>query len=133
MRVLVVDDEAIVLKSCRLVLEAEGCEVLLAGSVAEALPVIATQAPRLLLVDVKMPVHDGMYLMRRLKETGVAIPVVVMSGYSTEETIRAAERLGALAFIAKPFTPDELSETVGPVLRTLIKEECHAEQKSPGD
>jgi len=133
MRVLVVDDEAIVLKSCRLVLEAEGCEVLLAGSVADALPVIATQAPRLLLVDVKMPVLDGMYLMRRLKEMGAAIPVVVMSGYSTPETIREAERLGAMAFIAKPFTPDELSDTVRSVLRTLKKEEGYAEQKSPGD
>jgi len=133
MRVLVVDDEAIVLKSCRLVLEAEGCEVLLAGSVADALPVIATQAPRLLLVDVKMPVLDGMYLMRRLKEMGAAIPVVVMSGYSTPETIREAERLGAMAFIAKPFTPDELSDTVKSVLRTLKKEESYAEPKSPGD
>ena len=133
MRVLVVDDEAIVLKSCRLVLEAEGCEVLLAGSVAEALPIIAAQAPRLLLVDVKMPVQDGMYLMRRLKEQGAAIPVVVMSGYSTRETIREAEHLGAVAFIAKPFTPDELSDTVRSVLRTLKKEEDHAEPKSPGD
>ena len=133
MRVLVVDDEAIVLKSCRLVLEAEGCEVLLAGSVADALPVIATQAPQLLLVDVKMPVLDGMYLMRRLKEMGAAIPVVVMSGYSTQETIREAERLGAVAFIAKPFTPDELSDTVKSVLRTLKKEESYAEPKSPGD
>jgi DNA-binding NtrC family response regulator len=121
MRVLVVDDEAIVLKSCRRVLEAEGCEVLLAGSVAEALPVVATQAPWLLLVDVKMPVHDGMYLMRRLKDKGVVIPVVVMSGYSTLETIREAERLGAVAFIAKPFTPDELLDIVRPVLRTLVR------------
>jgi DNA-binding NtrC family response regulator len=121
MRVLVVDDEAIVLKSCRRVLEAEGCEVLLAGSVAEALPVVAAQSPGLLLVDVKMPVHDGMYLMRRLKDDGVVIPVVVMSGYSTPETIREAERLGAVAFIAKPFTPDELLETVRPVIRRLIR------------
>jgi DNA-binding NtrC family response regulator len=121
MRVLVVDDEAIVLKSCRRVLEAEGCEVLLAGSVAEALPVVAAQSPRLLLVDVKMPVHDGMYLMRRLKDDGVVIPVVVMSGYSTPETIREAERLGAVAFIAKPFTPDELLDTLRPVIRRLLR------------
>jgi len=74
-----------------------------------------------------------MYLMRRLKEEGAAVPVVVMSGYSTQETIREAERLGAVAFIAKPFTPDELSDTVRSVLKTLEKEEGHAEQKSPGD
>lgn len=133
MKVLVVDDEAIVLKSCRAVLEAEGCEVLLAASVTEALPVIDALSPELLLVDVKMPVHDGMYLMRRLKQAGIGIPVVVMSGYSTAETVREAEALGAVAFLSKPFTPDELSDTVRSVLRTIKKEERHAQQKSPGD
>ncbi len=132
-RVLVVDDEAIVLKSCRAVLEADGCEVLTAGSVAEALPLIHAQAPMLLLVDVKMPVQDGMYLMRRLKEMGIDLPVVVMSGYSTAETIHEAKRLGAVTFISKPFTPDELSVTVGSVLKTLEKEERHAQQENSGD
>lgn len=132
-RVLVVDDEAIVLRSCRAVLEADGCEVLTAGSVAEALPLIDARAPVLLLVDVKMPVQDGMYLMRRLKERGINLPVVVMSGYSTAETIHEAKGLGAVAFISKPFTPDELSLTVRSVLKTLEKEERHAQQESSGD
>jgi DNA-binding NtrC family response regulator len=133
MKVLVVDDEAIVLKSCRAVLEAEGCEVLLAASVTEAWPIIDALSPELLLVDVKMPVQDGMFLMRRLKQAGIGIPVVVMSGYSTAETVREAEALGAVAFLSKPFTPDELSDTVRSVLRTIKKEERHAQQKSPGD
>lgn len=132
-RVLVVDDEAIVLRSCRAVLEADGCEVLTAGSVAEALPLIDARAPVLLLVDVKMPVQDGMYLMRRLKERGIDLPVVVMSGYSTAETIQEARGLGAVAFISKPFTPDELSLTVRSVLKTLEKEERHGQQESSGD
>jgi DNA-binding NtrC family response regulator len=133
MRVLVVDDEAIVLKSCRLVLEDEGCEVLLASSVAEAMPMIAEHAPTLLLVDVKMPLQDGMYLLRQLREKGLCIPAVVMSGFSTAETIREAQDLGALSFISKPFTPDELAQTVRSVLITLEKELCHAKQESFGD
>jgi DNA-binding NtrC family response regulator len=132
-KVLVVDDEVIVLRSCRAVLEAEGCEVLSAGSVAEALPVITAQVPVLLLVDVKMPVQDGMYLMRRLNELGLGLPVVVMSGYSTAETIQEAQSLGAVAFISKPFTPDELADTVRSVLETLEKEEGHGQQENPGD
>ena len=59
MKVLVVDDEAILLKSCRLVLEAEGCDVIAAASVDEALAVLERQVPDLLLIDVKMPVLDG--------------------------------------------------------------------------
>jgi DNA-binding NtrC family response regulator len=133
MRVLVVHDEAIVLKSCQAVLEAEGCEVVLAGSVAAALAFIDAEPPALLLVDVKMPVQDGMHLMRCLKQRGSGIPVVIMSGYPTSATIREAEDLGAVAFISKPFTPDELAATGRSVQKKLQKEEPHAQQENFGD
>jgi DNA-binding NtrC family response regulator len=132
MKVLVVDDEPIVLKSCRMVLEAEGLEVLMAGSVQEALAAIEAQAPELLLVDVKMPVLDGMYLMRQVREKRPGMPIIVMSGYSTRDTIREALELGAATFIAKPFTPDELSDTVRSVLKSREKEEGHEDEKNFG-
>ncbi len=116
MKILVVDDEGIVLNSCRRILEAEGFEVQTAPSVDDALKVIETASPEagpaLLLVDVKMPVHDGMYLMKEVKAQRPDLPVIVMSGYPTEDTIRSAEDLGAATFIAKPFTPEELLETI---------------------
>jgi DNA-binding NtrC family response regulator len=133
MRILVVDDEAIVLDSCRRVLEADGFEVLLAPSVEEALKTIAglpETDPLVLLIDVKMPVHDGMYLMRKVKEKWPRLPVIVMSGYPTAETVQAAEQLGAVTFIAKPFTPDELLETLRSV---LAKEEKHESKESIGN
>jgi DNA-binding NtrC family response regulator len=117
MRVLVVDDEPIVLKSCRLVIEAEGWEMISASSVAEALSILESMTPELLLVDVKMPVHDGMYLMRKVREKRPGIPIIVMSGYATGETIKEAEGLGAAIFLPKPFTPDELADT----LRSVAK------------
>ena len=117
MKVLVVDDEAIVLKSCRMVLEAEGCEVISAASVDEALAILQQQVPDLLLIDVKMPIHNGMYLMRQVKEKRPGIPIIVMSGYATTETIQEAEDLGAATFLPKPFTPDELADTLKTVLR----------------
>jgi DNA-binding NtrC family response regulator len=121
MRVLVVDDEPIVLKSCRLVLEAEGWEMIPASSVAEALSILESITPDLLLVDVKMPVHDGMYLMRKVREKRPGIPIIVMSGYATSETIKEAEGLGAAVFLPKPFTPDELADT----LRSIAKNPSH--------
>jgi DNA-binding NtrC family response regulator len=119
MKVLVVDDEAILLKSCRLVLEAEGCDVIAAASVDEALAVLERQVPDLLLIDVKMPVHNGMYLMRRVKQEQPDIPIIVMSGYVTSETIQEAEELGAATFLPKPFTPDELADTIKSVLSNV--------------
>jgi DNA-binding NtrC family response regulator len=112
MRVLVVDDEPIVLKSCRLVIGAEGWEMISSSSVAEALSVLERITPDLLLIDVKMPVHDGMVLMRHVREKHPGIPLVVMSGYATAETVREAEGLGAAVFLPKPFTPDELADTL---------------------
>ena len=130
--VLVVDDEAIVRKSCRLVLEAAGWQVLEAGSAAGALALLASTTPRLLLVDVKMPVEDGIQLMRRIREMGIRVPAVLMSGYSTEDTVREAEHMGALAFVGKPFTPDELSATIQTVLNRIEKEEGYGELEGSG-
>jgi DNA-binding NtrC family response regulator len=130
MKILVVDDENIVLSSCRLVLEAENFEVLLAESVEQALNIIMKEIPGLLLIDVKMPAHDGMYLMEKVNEKWPGIPIIVMSGYPTNGTVKAVAELGAAAFIAKPFTPDELLETVKSVLQ---KEKNHEKKESPGN
>lgn len=122
MRVLVVDDEPIVLQSCRRVLEAEGWEMISASSVAEALSILESITPELLLVDVKMPVHDGMYLMRKVREKRPGIPIIVMSGYATSETIKEAEGLGAAIFLPKPFTPDELADTLRSVAKSTSQD-----------
>lgn len=126
MKILVADDEGIVLSSCRRILEAEGHEVLLAPSVGEALRLLDAhdQAVSLLmLIDVKMPVHDGMYLMKKAREKRPGMPVIVMSGYATPETVAEAMDLGAARFIAKPFTPEELMGT----LRDLLGKENNHE------
>lgn len=116
MQILVVDDEGLVLDSCKMVLEPEGFEVLLVTSADKALKVIKDKKPTLLLVDIKMPEHDGWYLMQQVKEKWPDIPVIVMTGYPTTETIAESEELGASRFIAKPFTPDELLEAVRQVI-----------------
>lgn len=112
MRLLVVDDEKIVLESCRRVLETQGYGVSLAKSADEALEVIEKEDFSLLLLDLKMPVHDGIYLMRELKQREKDMPIIVMSGYSTRETIEEAEMMGANLFLPKPFTPEELIEAI---------------------
>jgi len=117
MKVLIVDDEGIVLESCRKVLEAEGFDVIPVKSADEALLTIEKEHPGLLLIDLKMPVHDGIYLMKELKNRDIDTPAIVMSGYSTEETIKEADAMGACRFLPKPFTPDELVDTVRQVLK----------------
>jgi DNA-binding response OmpR family regulator len=116
-KILIVDDDPIVLHSCKRVFEAEGFEVCMVPSADKALEVMEDTIFDILLIDVKMPERDGMYFMRKVKKQWPEVPIVVMSGYPTPETITEGLKLGAEKFIAKPFTPDELLEIVRQVLQ----------------
>jgi len=117
MKILVVDDEDIVLDSCEAVLEEENFEVMLVSSADEALNAMKDGNIGLLLIDVKMPKHDGMYLMNEIKSQWPQVPVIVMSGYYTAKTIRDAVKMGAATFIAKPFEPEELIKAIDKVIK----------------
>jgi DNA-binding NtrC family response regulator len=115
MKILVVDDEGIVLESCRRVL-VDRFEVITASSADTALDVLRREPVEMILLDIKMPGKDGMSLLKEVKEKWPNIPVIVMSGYATTETVEQVSRTEAATFIAKPFTPDELVEVVAKVI-----------------
>jgi len=125
MKILVIDDEPVVLNSCRKVLEEDGFDVYLVPSADEALKAMKKEVFDLLLVDVKMPKHDGIYLIQKVKEKWPDVPIIVMSGYPTPDTITDGTEMGADAFIAKPFTPDELLEIIRQVIQ---KEDNHGKE-----
>lgn len=127
-KVLVVDDEAIVLESCRKVLEDAGYEAHLVSNVEKALDAMRDEDFELLLIDVKMPGHDGLFLIKEIQKKWPGVPIVVMSGYHTRQTVEEAAHLGVATFIAKPFTPDELLKAVQ---RVLQKEEGHGKDEGP--
>jgi two-component system response regulator HydG len=72
-------------------------------------------------MDVKMPKRDGLSLMREIKKNWPDVPIIVMSGYPTPETVADVLKLGANQFIPKPFRPDELTKAVHQVLQKMIK------------
>ena len=111
-KILVVDDDRVVLTSCKRILNSEGYEVSLTSSVKEALEKLEEKKFDILLADVIMPEYDGMYLIGNVRENLPHLPILVMSGYPTPETISSGMRMGATHFIAKPFTPDELITAV---------------------
>jgi DNA-binding NtrC family response regulator len=111
-RILIVDDDRVVLASCKRILESEGYQVSLTSSVKEALEMLEEKKFDLILVDVIVPDYDGIYLIGNVRETLPNLPILVMSGYPTPETISSGMRMGATHFIAKPFTPDELIKAV---------------------
>ncbi len=121
MRILVVDDDAIVIRSCKYILEAEGFEVATVSTAENAIQAIRHNDFDLLLIDVKMPKHDGLFLMREIKKHVPEIPILMMSGYPTPTTVSDVFKLGATQFIPKPFRPDELIQVVHEVIHKKLK------------
>ena len=115
--ILVLDDDRIVLESCKRILEHEGFSVFLVSNVREAVEHLEKGYFDLLILDIKMPELDGMYLLEKIKTSSLSgiragFPVVVMSGYPTPDTVSESLSGGARYFLEKPFTPDELLTSI---------------------
>ena len=116
MKILIVDDDAIVIQSCVRILQMEGFETQVANTVEEGeklLSAVGASSPfTLILTDVKIPGKDGFEMIRRARNIRPDIPVLMMTGYLTNKTMEKGRRYGADNYIAKPFTPDELVDAV---------------------
>ncbi|MCA9529387.1 MAG: sigma-54-dependent Fis family transcriptional regulator [Myxococcales bacterium] len=106
--VLIVDDEKNILSALGRALRIEDFEVDVAGSAPIALEKAAKRAYDVMLLDVQMPEMTGIEMLKRLREGGNDVPVIVMSGHGTIETAVEATRLGAHDFIEKPIGTDRL-------------------------
>jgi signal transduction histidine kinase len=107
-RVFVIDDDDVMLLSCRRILERDGYAVETFGSGHEGLARLATAKPQLVLVDLKMPELDGLQVIQRIRELDSDLVIAVITGYATIATAVDAMKAGAYDFLPKPFTPDEL-------------------------
>jgi two-component system response regulator PilR (NtrC family) len=123
-RILIVDDEQSMRDMLGILLRKEGLEVHTAGSRAEAADVLSQGSVDLVLTDVRLPDGDGIEVLRHVKAGSPETAVVVMTGYGTSETAVAARKLGAEAYILKPFDVDELRVVVRDALanRSLREE-----------
>jgi CheY-like chemotaxis protein len=111
LQVLVIDDDAVVGRSFDRVLSEKGYEVCTALSGEEALDTIENTEFDVVFTDIKMPGMDGLEVAERIKAKCPWTPVVVITGYGTEENEARASVLGVSGFVHKPLTP-EIIESV---------------------
>ena len=111
LQVLVIDDDAVVGRSFDRVLSEKGYEVSTALSGEEALDTMNNTDFDLVFTDIKMPGMDGLEVTERIKARCPWTPVVVITGYGTEDNEAKASVLGASGFVRKPLTP-EMIESV---------------------
>lgn len=120
MKILVVDDDDLVLKSCQRILEGPDVTIHTARNADNAKALLeAGETFDLILTDIKMPGKDGFALLSLAREKYPETVIVMMTGYLIPETIQKGSQRGADGFIAKPFTPEELMEAIHKALPTI--------------
>jgi len=126
-RIFVIDDDDVMLLSCRRILEKEGYDVETFASPLAGIERVAAERPELVLVDLKMPEMSGMEVIERIRAIDPGIVIAVVTGYATIATAVEAMSSGAHDFVPKPFTPDELRLAVKRAAerRRLIEESAH--------
>jgi len=112
--ILVVDDERAYRQAVADVLHSRGYTVLLAGSAAEALKLLELVTPELIMLDVMMPEVDGMTLLRQLSAQPrfLGVPIVMATAKTMPADRWSAWERGASAFLAKPYTFEEVTSLV---------------------
>ena len=125
--ILVVDDDAPILRLVRVKLQAEGYQVITAANGQEAVDMVQGEHPDLVVLDVMMPVMDGVAALRQIRQHS-KVPVILLTARSSgPDKIRGLD-LGADDYVTKPFDPDELAARIGAVLRRSTGQSAPASQ-----
>lgn len=120
-RLLVVDDEAKLLKAVAATLRAEGYEVMTARSGADALVSVNQTTPDLIVSDIRMPGMDGFKLARALRSNPRTkfVPIIFLTAKDEREDRINGFRIGVDAYLTKPFDPEELIAVVANIIHRL--------------
>ncbi len=121
-RVLAVDDDPNDLRYVRDALVQAGYTPLVAGDAREALSLMETERPDLALLDLMLPGTNGIELMRDILKR-VDVPVIFLSAYGGDELVTQALEMGAVDYVAKPFSPTELAARIKAALRRRVADE----------
>ena len=109
MKILIAEDDEMMLKTMEFKLIREGYEVITCSDGKEALDKIVSENPDLIISDIEMPFVSGLDIVNKVKiELQLDIPIIILSAVGLEKTVLKAFELGTDDFITKPFSPNEL-------------------------
>jgi two-component system, NtrC family, nitrogen regulation response regulator NtrX len=130
--ILIVDDEPSILQTLGGLLSDEGFEVTTASNGYEALKLIETESPDLVLLDIWMPGIDGIATLKEIKKDNPNIQVIIITGHGTIETAVKATKLGAFDLIEKPLSIDKVIVAINNALnfRRLEEENKYLRKKT---
>jgi len=110
--ILVIDDDAIVLKSCKRILESEDYSVTLCPSATDGMNILKNSAFSLIIIDILMPCCNGLNLSEKIEKEYPGTKFLIISGYMEPKPFSEIIIEKKMNFLPKPFTPDELLKAV---------------------
>lgn len=116
-RILVIDDEKIILELTSMILRSRGFEVLTSRSAVEGLELIAREQPAVVLLDYMMPVMDGLTALKLIRERFPTTYVIMFTGKGSEEIAVELMKAGASDYILKPFNNQDLVDRIAKVMK----------------
>jgi DNA-binding NarL/FixJ family response regulator len=122
--VLLVEDQKLFAESLRYVLQyrAEDLEIIgIAGNGKEAIEMIQARKPHIVLMDVRMPVMDGVQTARVLHEMYPDIKILMLSTFQDDDYVRQAMRYGAAGYLLKNIAPDEVARAIRAVMAGIVQ------------
>ncbi len=121
-KVLIIDDDPKLLKMLRRTLSYEGLEVITACNGLEALPLVSSESPDLIILDWLMPKMDGLAFLDKLRDSGDKTMTLMLTARDAVENRVLGLESGADDYLIKPFAPSELVARVHAMLRRVDKE-----------
>jgi DNA-binding NtrC family response regulator len=109
---LVVDDDPSIRTVLNRRLTQWGYEVKEASSATQALEMMMVETPAIVLLDINMPGHDGLWLAERIRAKWTGIPIIMVSGKDDLDVVQRAQKLGAIDFVRKPFDREILRQAL---------------------
>jgi two-component system nitrogen regulation response regulator GlnG len=107
-RLLVIDDDPLILQCMKLALPAPVYEVVTAENASEGLKLFRQQQPDAVLLDIQLPDQSGLAALHEFRGLDRRVPIILMTGHGTAETVITAMSGGAFEYVTKPFDPDDI-------------------------
>ena len=133
LRILITDDSRTLRRKLRADLEALGCEVIEAANGKEAIMLDLQHEPDGVLLDIVMPEVGGVETLQIIREVSPNVPIIMLSSAGTPQKLMQTLKMGALDFIQKPYSKDQLVKVVETIRREKAKREALDKEAKPDE
>ena len=123
LKILITDDSKLLRKKLRLELEGLGCEVIEAENGKEAVMMDLQEKPDGVFLDIVMPEVGVLEALQVIREVNPDIPVIMLSSAGTPQKLMETMKLGALDFIQKPYTSEQIKKAVEEIRKKAARDE----------